>query len=331
MFEFACKRLSYALLLAATLVVPSAFAQNAWQPTSTVKIIVPAGPGASLDTTARIVKAELEAEKALTQPVVVYNKAGGGGALMLHEFNEHVGDGNLLGIQSFTILTSKITGMTKRTYSDYTPLVVLFDEYVAIAVRADSPVKNARDLVAHLKKDPGALSIGVATAIGNHIHIGAALPLKAAGVNVKKLRVIAYKSSMQSLAAVLGGDLDAAAATVGNMVPLMQAGKIRIIAISSPKRLGGALASVPTWREQGIPADFVATQGIIAPKNLTPEQVSFWVHAFSTMSQSADYRKRLEKMYRVPDFKSGVDARRSLDEQYAKAKEILTELGLAKD
>jgi tripartite-type tricarboxylate transporter receptor subunit TctC len=49
------------------------------------------------------------------------------------------------------------------------------------------------------------------------------------------------------------------------------------------------------------------------------------------MSQSADYRKRLEKMYRVPDFKSGADARRSLDEQYTNAKEILTELGLAKD
>lgn len=304
---------------------------TAWQPTKAVEYIVPAGAGAALDTAARVIKQTLENQKIVNQPIVVVNKAGGGGALMNAYLDQRAGDANVLATIAPTLLTSRITGQLKQTYSDFTPLAVLFDEFVAVAVRNDSPIKTAADLIDRLRKSDGHLSVGVAAAIGNHVHIGIALPVKAAGVDLRKLHAVAYKSSSESVTGMLSGDLDLVASTTSNLVTLMAAGKLRIIAISSPSRLGGALADIPTWKEQGIDVQLVATQGVMGPRGLSEEQIAYWVSALSRLQQSVDYMALLERHYWTANFIARHDAVKYYDAQYAAWKRTLTDLGMAKD
>lgn len=305
--------------------------QAAWQPAKPIEYIVPAGAGAALDTAARVIKQTLESQKVVSQPIVVVNKAGGGGALMNAYLDQKTGDATVLATIAPTLLTSRITGQIKQTYSDFTPLAVLFDEFVAVAVRNDSPIRNAGDLIDRLKKPDGHLSVGVAAAIGNHVHIGIALPVKAAGADLGKLRAVAYKSSSESVTGMLSGDLDLVASTISNLVTLMSAGKLRIIAISAPSRLGGALADVPTWKEQGVDVQLVAAQGVMGPRGLTAEQIAYWENALSRLQRSPDYLTLLERHYWTANFKGHEEAKRYYDAQYMAWKRSLTDLGMAKD
>ncbi len=305
--------------------------QTAWQPMKPIEYIVPAGAGAALDTAARVIKQTMESQKIVTQPIIVVNKAGGGGALMNAYLDQRVGDATVLATIAPTLLTSRITGQLKQTYSDFTPLAVLFNDYVAVAVRNDSPIRTAADLVDRLKKSATHLSVGVAAAIGNHVHIGIALPVKAAGADLQKLHAVAYKSSSESVTGMLSGDLDLVASTPSNLVTLMTAGKLRIIAISSPARLGGALAEIPTWKEQGIDVQLVATQGVMGPRGLSDEQIAYWERALAQLQRSADYMALLERHYWTANFMARHEAVKYYDAQYAAWKRTLTDLGIAKD
>jgi putative tricarboxylic transport membrane protein len=155
-----------------------------WEPSHAVEYVVPAGAGAALDTAARVVKGALESRKIVKQPIVVTNKVGGGGALMTAYLDDRVGDGHVIATIAPTLLTSRITGQLKKTYSDFTPIAVLFNDYVVLSVRADSGIRDLRGLIARLKGGD-SLSLGVAAALGNHVHIGAALAVKAAGIDPK--------------------------------------------------------------------------------------------------------------------------------------------------
>lgn len=305
--------------------------QTAWQPSKPIEYIVPAGAGAALDTAARVIKQTMESQRIVVQPIIVVNKAGGGGALMNAYLDQRAGDATVLATIAPTLLTSRITGQLKQTYADFTPLAVLFNDYVAVAVRNDSPIRTAADLIDRLKKADTRLSVGVAAAIGNHVHIGIALPVKAAGVDLKKLGAVAYKSSSESVTGMLSGDLDLVASTTSNLVTLMTAGKLRIIAISSPARLGGALAEVPTWKEQGIDVQLVASQGVMGPRGLSDEQIAYWERAFSQLQRSADYMALLERHYWTANFMPRREALKYYDAQYAAWKQTLTDLGIAKD
>lgn len=90
---------------------------------------------------------------------------------------------------------------------------------------AGAALDTASDLIDRLKKADRHLSVGVAAAIGNHVHIGIALPVKSAGAELGKLRAVAYKSSSESVTGMLSGDLDLVASTTCNLVTLMSAGK----------------------------------------------------------------------------------------------------------
>ena len=201
---------------------------------------------------------------------------------------------------------------------------------MGLAVRADSPLKNASDLVARLKADPTSASIAIATALGNHIHIGAAKPLLAAGVDVARMTVVPFKSSAESVTSLLGGHVDVVAATTANLVGQLEAGKIRLLAISAPKRLGGAFANVPTWKEQGIDAEFASMQGIMAPHGLTPEQHAYWTETLTRATSTPQWAAFCQRNQWVPRLITGPAAQKFAEEQLVEMRTILRELHLAR-
>src|SRR5688572_2539433 len=167
---------------------PAAGADSAWKPEKNVEIVVNTAPGSGQDLTGRLIQSILQERKLVTAPITVNNKPGGGGAIAYGYLQSHAGSGNFISIASKSLLTNHISGRSQVTYSHLTPLAILFDEYITVAVKADSPIKSGRELLERLKKDPGALSFGVATSLGNPNHQGIAMALKVSGIDLRKTK-----------------------------------------------------------------------------------------------------------------------------------------------
>jgi putative tricarboxylic transport membrane protein len=269
-------------------------------------------------------------ERKLVTPSLVMNKPGGGGAIAYNYLQQHAADGHYLMMLAPTLFTSRIMGALKMTRADLTPIATLFNEYIFVTVRADSLIRNGRDLIARLKAAPDALTVAIATAVGNHIHMGIALPMRAAGVDIRRMTIVPYKSSGQSLVALLGGHVDVAASTFGTVLPHLQSGRVRVIGVSAPQRLTGELAAVPTWTEQGAKAVFSSWRGMAGARGMTEAQVSYWESALAALAETDEWKKDVEKNHRSAQFLGSRASRGYWDAQYAELETALGELGLAK-
>ncbi len=314
------------LMLAAA----AAMAQAAWKPERNVEIISGTAAGGAVDRANRAVQRIWQEKKIVEVSTIVMNKPGGGNTIAWNYINQHAGDGHYVSIAPFTLLTNKLVGTSPMTWSDFTPISLLFNEYMTVAVRADSPIKTGADLIERLKKDPASLSIAVASTLGNHIHIGIAKAMKAGGVDIRKMKVIAFKSSGESMTNLLGGHIDVVSSSTPNVVAQLEAGKIRVIAISSAQRMPGVFAAVPTWKEQGIDGVFSASQGAIGPKGLNAAQIAFWEGAFQKLSQSDEWKKELAASYWDANFLSGRETAKFYETQAVELRTILTDIGLIK-
>jgi putative tricarboxylic transport membrane protein len=307
-----------------------AMAQAGWRPSQSVLYTIPAGPGGALDQSVRMVKAIADRLKLIDRPIVLENKPGGAGRIALAPLDQNPGNPHNLTVITYSLLTNHVLGEIPGTYSDYTPLHMLFGEYVTLSVRTESPVRDALDLVERLKRDPASLSLGVATSIGNHIHVGAARPLKAAGVDIRRMTVVPYRSSQDSLTNLLGGHLDVMAATTPNILTQLQAGKIRTLAVASKERLQGPLSSIPTWRELGVAADYESAQGVMTAKGVPPESVAFWDGFFRTVTAEPEWKDFVVSRQWAARSLGAADTVAELTRAYAETRNVLQDLGLAK-
>ncbi|GAA5235990.1 tripartite tricarboxylate transporter substrate binding protein [Verticiella sediminum] len=321
-------------LLAWTGALPAAQAQAepvpSWQPTKAAEFVVPGGAGAALDLAARKLT-DLLARENHTSPFVVSNKPGAHSIQALETVYRQAGDAHTLITLSSGYVTSQAQNALPEHLQTLTPLATLFREFVAVVVREDSPIQDVNGLVAALKQDPGALSIGIANTLGNHIHLGAAQPLKQAGVDIAHLRVVPYKSSAESMSALVGGHLDVVAATTPNLLPYLQSGRVRVIAIGAEQRLQGDFAQAPTWKEQGIDYVNQAYQGVMTVPDATPAQVAYWIDALEKATQTPDWQAFVTLNQWEPYFLGPDETRRAIAQQTRQTHELLAELGLIPD
>lgn len=301
-----------------------------WRPTQPVVYTIPAGPGGALDQAVRMIKSIGERRRLVERPFVIENRPGGAGRVALSALDQNPGNPHFLTVVTYSLLTNHVLGELPTTWRDYTQVASLFGEYVTVSVRAESPVRDARDLVERLRQAPESLSIGVATSVGNHIHVGVAKPLRAAGVDVAKLTVVPYKSSQESLTNLLGGHLDVMAATTPNVLAQLQAGRIRVLAVASRARLQGALAAIPTWRELGVDADYESAQGVMAPRGIPREALAFWDRFFATVTSDPEWQEFVRARQWDPRYLNAADADKDLERAYADTRGVLQALGLAR-
>lgn len=308
---------------------PDAWAQG-WKPERNVELIVPASAGGSLDTTGRTVQKLWDELKLVPVSSTIVNRSGGGHAVAYNFLNQRAGDPHYLSITSSTLHTSHINGRTPLSYRDFTPLTVLLTEYIAFAVRADSPIKSGKDLIETLRKDPGALSLALSSARGGTHHISFGLPLQSANVDMKQSKLVAFNSTGEAVTALLGGHVDVMSGGTVQIAPHVEGGKMRVLAVSSAKRLPGPLSVAPTWPELGYKGVFDNWRGVIGTKGMSADQTAFWESVFRKVIESDEFRKLAEKNQWDANFKSAADTRRFMESQYSELKEVMTFLGLAK-
>lgn len=319
-----------AALLAAAAMATAHAQSAAWQPTERVTYLIGVAPGGTVDLYARAIKDQLEALRLVnSQSVLPENKVGAGGAIALQALAQNAGNGHWLATFHTGSIAGAVTGLIKADVRQFPPVAMMVEEASLVAVRADSPLKTATDLVAALKANVASQRIAVAPALGQNTHLAIARPLKVAGVAIDKLTIAPFRSSGESVNALLGGHVDVVSATAPVLVPHVLAGKLRLLASAAPERGTGPLADVKTWREQGVAADYVSYNGVMLAPKATPEQLRFWEAALRRVSQSPDWIALVERSGNKAIFRGREDSQRYVEAEWKATTELATELGLA--
>jgi putative tricarboxylic transport membrane protein len=291
-----------------------------------VKIMAPAAPGGGWDQTARAMQTALVAAGA-AKIVQVTNVTGAGGAVGIAQLvNSSKGDGNQLMVNGLVMVGALLTNKSPVTLADVTPIARLTAEYEIIVVPAASPFKTLGELMAAMKADPGKVSFAGGSAGGtDHILVG--LVGKAAGVDVTKMNYVPYSGGGESVAAILGNKVSAGVSGIGEFLPHVKSGKMRALAVSSPKRLD-ILPDAPTIIESGYNVDLANWRAVMAPPGLTDAQKGEIDKAIATMVKSQGWQDTLKQRDWMDAYMAGPEFAAYVKSENERITDVLKTIGL---
>jgi putative tricarboxylic transport membrane protein len=279
---------------------------------------------------ARLIQNVLQTQKLINVPAVVINKSGGNQGLAVIYVNQHKADPHFLLYSTATVFTNEIAGLTKQRYTELSPVALLLVDYTVISVKADSPIKSMRDMVARMKANPDTIAFGLVSRGGPN-HLAAAQTMKAAGIDPKKLKLVVFKTNAQSMTAAMGEHIHAVVSSVSAAMPQTEAGNMRIIGIAAPHRQPGKLAQVPTMREEGMNATGIPNwRGILAAPGVSADQVAFWGNALSKVVATKEWKHQLDENNVASEFATGEALSKWLAEAYQDTRVVMGDLGLIK-
>src|SRR5690606_952527 len=180
------------------------------------------------------------------------------------------------------------------------------------------------------EKGSEARHAGGRPAPGSMDHLIAVLPAYKSGIDPKKLKYVSYDGGGEAIAALLGGNADAIATDASAVGEYVKAGKVRVLAVTSPKRMGGILKDVPTLKEEGIDAEFTIWRGVFGPKQMPDEVKRFWDEKLKALQESEEWQKELEKNNWESEYRNSRDFAAFLEEQEQQIRELLESMGMAK-
>lgn len=252
--------------LAATLPLT---ARAAW-PERPITLVCPWGAGGGTDAVARIIGVELE--KALKQPVNVVNRTGGSGVVGHQAIASAAADGYTIGILTVEIGMMRHAGLTQLSGADYTPLALMNFDANAIMVRADSPIKSARELLDAARANPGKLKAS-GTGQGGIWHLGLAQWLVDNKLAGNAIAWVPSNGAAPGLQDLMAGGVDVVSCSLPEARALIEGGKVRPLLLLSTKA-DGIFPQVPLYTDAaGKMWNAGAWRGIAGPKGL-PGEVS---------------------------------------------------------
>jgi putative tricarboxylic transport membrane protein len=299
-----------------------------WRPTGEIELVAGTPPGGGQDRPARALIEVLDKQGLLGQAVKLTNIAGRGGGNAWDYLRTKRGDPHVLAINSPTIISNKLLGVSDVDYSELTPLANLYTEYPIFIVRSDSSIVDVAELFHRLRADTAGVRIALATAIGNTNHIALARLTKHAGGHVKALQIDVFDSARYAIAHVIEGKAELGVITAVSAVPELAAGALRTVTLSGPQRLDGIFAGVPTLIERGVDCKIGMWRGIIAPAGIQPSAIDYWDRTLAAATATEEWRSELGKKYWANTFMAGAQERAFLDEERALMTSALGELGL---
>ncbi len=299
-----------------------------WRPSRGVTLVAGTPPGGGQDRPARALIDVIAAHGLLDRPVNLVNIPGRGGGNAWDHLRQHLGDAHLLAINSPTVISNRLLGVSPHDWEGLTPLVNLYTEYPVFIVRVDSALSDVAALVRRLKTDTAGLRIALATAKGNTNHIALARLAEHAGGDVKALSIDVFDSARYAIAHVVEGKAELGVITAVSAVPELTAGVLRTLTLSGPARLGRVFADVPTLRESGVDCDIGMWRGVIAPRDLPAGAAEFWTGVLVTATKTDTWRATLDEKYWADTFLAGADVHAFLDRERDLMTRALGGLGL---
>jgi len=302
--------------------------QTAWAPERAIEIAAGTPPGGGLDRVARALAEVIADAKLLDVPVSVLNIPGDGARRVWTHVDRHPGDGHLVSISSPNLTTDHLAGLATFDHSRYVPIAILLTEYIAFAVRADSPLRKGADLLERLASNPGGITVALSTALGNPNHIAVAKVTRQAGGDINAPRIRVFDTALDAVADVVEGHAEIGAVTAASVVKELEAGRVRLLAISAPARLGPPFADTPTWTEQSIDCVVGAWRGVTGPSGLGGAQIAFWERLLDDVTKHAHWQAALARHCWSPMYLNGSALYAYLSQEREEMRALLDELGL---
>jgi tripartite-type tricarboxylate transporter receptor subunit TctC len=285
----ACRCLAVAALTLGATQPAAAQGRSHAYPDKPIHLIVTFPPGGGTDALARLLGQELG--KRVGQPILVENRPGASGNIAAEFVAKSAADGYTLLIinSSFAMNAGLFSKLAFDPIGDFAPVVMLATVPSMIAVHPSLPAKNLRELVALAKSRPGKLSFS-SCGNGTPQHLGGEMLKRAAKIDMVH---IPYKGCGPALADALGGQVPIAINTVANVMPHVRTGKLRAIALASPRRYGLApdVPSVAEFGYRGIDVD--QWYAILAPAETPADVVTFLNREFAAVVKDPSVRERM--------------------------------------
>lgn len=295
-------------------------------PTRPVTVVVPFSPGGAADVVARVLAQNVH----LKQPVIIDNKPGAGGTIAAAAVAKAAPDGHTV-----LFITAGHAGQRalypKLSYdpvADFTPLMGVSQSPIVIAVKADAPYRTIGDFVEAARKRPGKLNC--AGGGGGATVTNLAFEQMKADLRLD-IAAVPYKGSAPALTALLGGEIDCDSDNVSAMLPMVSAGKVRILAVMNKSR-ASLLPDVPTVAETVLPSmEASAWFGILLPKGTQPAVVEELRKQFATALGTPQVQERLKSIAAEPMDMDGPAFGKLLSSEAERWGGVIQKLGLKAD
>jgi tripartite-type tricarboxylate transporter receptor subunit TctC len=317
------KSLAASLALIAGLVFAGAvFCQD--YPAKPIRLVVPFAPGGGVDITARLLAQSLSVN--LGQQIVIDNRGGAGGIVGMELVARAAPDGYtlLMSHVGFTAMPGLYKKLPFDPVKDFTGVVVAISGVYVLVVNPAVPVKSVQELVAYAKANPSKLGFASAGS-GSSIHLAGELFKGMAGVD---LLHVPYKGAAPALTDVVAGEVQMMFGTATNALPMVKAGKLRALAVTSAKR--SALApELPTVAESGLPGfEVVGWYGLAAPAK-TPHPLVTRINADTNRAlQSTDLVERLRVQGLEPVGSTPEEATELIRKDVARWTKVIRDAGI---
>jgi putative tricarboxylic transport membrane protein len=289
--------------------------------------IAPAQPGGGFDLTCRIAQQGLEPFLD-RQPQVTF-MPGGIGAVAFSMFNTtRTDDPDAIVAFSSGSLLNLVTGKYGEwTVDDARWLASAGTDYGAVIVQDESPYKTLDDLMAALKEDPSAITIGAGGSVGSQDWMKAALLLKTIDGDPRKMRYVAFDGGGEAMAGLMGSAIQVYTGDVAEMAAHMD-GSLRILGVMADERLDAPFDQIPTLKEQGYEAVWPIMRGFYMGKEVSDEDYQAWVDVFKQAQGSEEYRQVQAEKGLLPLDLAGEEFDAVVREQSQRLHDLAVETGL---
>ena len=292
--------------------------------------IAPAKPGGGFDLTCKLAQAGLRDTGILTDPMRVTYMPGGVGAVAYNKIvaNDRSNEDAIVAFSTGSILNLSQGKFGKFTEKDVKWLAGVGTDYGAIAVNAESPIKDLAGLVAELKSNPKAVSFAAGGSVGGQDWMQTAILAKAVGVNPSDMTYVAMEGGGEAITAVMGNHVTVVSAGIAEIMPQATAGKLRVLAVFAEERLGGSMAEIPTAIEQGYDVDWPVVRGYYMGPDVSPAAYDWWKASFDKMLADPKFAELREQQELLPFSMTGEELEAYVYKRTGELRELSAEYGL---
>lgn len=293
--------------------------------------IAPANPGGGFDLTCRLAQEGLKTSGALDDPMrIIYMPGGIGAVAYNHVIAQKPDDPNaIVAFSGGSLLNLAQKKFGRYNVDDVRWLAAVGSDYGVAVVRDDSPYASLRDLMAAFKEDPTKIVLGAGGTVGSQDWMKAALTARAAGVDYRNMRFVAFEGGGDALTALRGGHIQAYMGDAAEAFTMLEGGApIRVLAVFNDERLPGKLAAVPTAAEQGFDIQWPIIRGFYVGPKVSDADYQWWVDAFNQTQADPSFVAIRDKQGLFQFNKSGAELDTYIKERVKEYTELADEFGL---
>ncbi|RZL64784.1 MAG: tripartite tricarboxylate transporter substrate binding protein [Variovorax sp.] len=317
--------------LSISFVLSGAAAMSWAGPLDKTECIAPAKPGGGFDLTCKLVQSGLLEGKYIADPMRVTYMPGGIGAVAYNTVIAQRPDaGNTIVAFSGGSLLNLAQGKFGRySENDVKWLAAIGTDYGAVVVAENSPYKTLQDVMTAMKADPTKVVLGAGGTIGSQDWMKAALLARAAGVNPRTMRFVAFEGGGEAMTALQGNHIHVFTGDAAETMQQQKAGaKVRVLAVMSDKRLPGDMANVPTAKEAGADIQWPIVRGFYLGPKVSDADYKVWADTFAKMMATPAYAKLRDERGLFPLAIAGPELDAYVKQQVGGYRKLVEDFGL---